>query len=178
MRIARNLHLSEKEVQVIQYVSSVHDVGMTCVSDAILKKTLDLTPQEMEEIKKHPQRGAAIMRPLEFVELVSQSILFHHERLDGKGYPMGLRGDQIPIGSRILAVVDAYLAMVSERPFRVRMTNAEAVDELVRHSGTQFDPRVVAAFVEVLMDENQIEVDAFTRISDALRNAKKHHLVP
>jgi HD-GYP domain-containing protein (c-di-GMP phosphodiesterase class II) len=118
------------------------------------------------------------MRPLEFVELVSQSILFHHERLDGKGYPMGLRGDQIPIGSRILAVVDAYLAMVSERPFRVRMTNAEAVDELVRHSGTQFDSRVVAAFVEVLMDENQIEVDAFTRISDALRTAKKHHLVP
>jgi signal transduction histidine kinase/HD-GYP domain-containing protein (c-di-GMP phosphodiesterase class II) len=178
VRVARNLRLSEKEVQVIQYVSSVHDVGMTCVSDAILKKTLDLTPQEMEEIKKHPQRGAAIMRPLEFVELVSQSILFHHERLDGKGYPMGLRGDQIPIGSRILAVIDAYLSMVSERPFRVRMTNAEAVDELVRHSGTQFDQRVVAAFVEVLMDENQIEVDAFTRISDALRNAKKHHLVP
>jgi signal transduction histidine kinase/HD-GYP domain-containing protein (c-di-GMP phosphodiesterase class II) len=178
VRIARNLHLSEKEVQVIQYVSSVHDVGMTCVSDAILKKTLDLTPQEMEEIKKHPQRGAAIMRPLEFVELVSQSILFHHERIDGKGYPMGLHGDQIPIGSRILAVVDAYLAMVSERPFRVRMTNAEAVNELVRHSGTQFDPRVVGAFVEVLVDENEIEVDAFTRISDALRTAKKPHLVP
>jgi response regulator RpfG family c-di-GMP phosphodiesterase len=68
--------------------------------------------------------------------------------------------------------------MVSERPFRVRVTNAEAVDELVRHSGTQFDPRVVAAFVEVLVEENQIEVDAFTRISDGLQNAKKHHLVP
>ncbi|MDD4857948.1 MAG: HD domain-containing protein, partial [Candidatus Krumholzibacteria bacterium] len=161
-----------------QYVSSVHDVGMTCVSDAILKKTLDLTPEEMEEIKKHPQRGAAIMRPLEFVELVSQSIPFHHERLDGKGYPMGLRGDQIPIGSRILAVLDAYVSMVNERPFRTRLTNAEAVDELVRHSGTQFDPRVVSAFVEVLMDEGQVEVDAFTRIADALRTVKKHHLVP
>ena len=150
---------------------------MTCVSEEILKKTLDLTTQEMEEIKKHPQRGAAIIRPLEFVELVSQSILFHHERLDGKGYPMGLRGDQIPIGSRILAVLDAYVSMVSERPFRSRLASTEAVDELVRHSGTQFDPRVVAAFVEVLMDEDQIEVDAFTRITDALRNAKKHHLV-
>ena len=75
-------------------------------------------------------------------------------------------------------MIDAYLSMVSERPFRISMTNTQAVDELVRHSGTQFDPRVVAAFVEVLMDENQIEVDAFTRISDALRNAKKHHLVP
>ena len=176
--VARKLRLSEKEVQVIQYVSSVHDVGMTRVSDAILKKTLDLTQEEMEEIKKHPQRGAAIMRPLEFVELVSQSILFHHERLDGKGYPMGLRGDQIPIGSRILAVLDAYVAMVSERPFRSRLSSAEAVDELVRYSGTQFDPRVVSAFVEVLMDESQIEVDAFTRITDALRTAKKHHLVP
>jgi HD-GYP domain-containing protein (c-di-GMP phosphodiesterase class II) len=178
VQVARKLRLSEKEVQVIQYVSSVHDVGMTCVSEEILKKTLDLTPQEMEEIKKHPQRGAAILRPLEFVELVSQSILFHHERLDGKGYPMGLRGDQIPIGSRILAVLDAYVSMVSERPFRNRMTSAEAVDELVRHSGAQFDPRVVSAFVEVLMDENQVEVDAFTRITDALRTAKKHHLVP
>ena len=178
VQVARKLRLSEKEVQVIQYVSSVHDVGMTCVSEEILKKTFDLTPQEMEEIKKHPQRGAAILRPLEFVELVSQSILFHHERLDGKGYPMGLRGDQIPIGSRILAVLDAYVSMVSERPFRSRMTSAEAVDELVRHSGGQFDPRVVSAFVEVLMDENQLEVDAFTRITDALRTAKKHHLVP
>ncbi len=177
VKIARHLRLSEKEVQVIQYVSSVHDVGMTCVSDAILKKTLELTPQEMEEIRKHPQRGTAILRPLEFVELVSQSILFHHERIDGKGYPMGLRGDQIPIASRILAVVDAFLSMVSERPFRDRMRNAEAVDELVRHSGTQFDSRVVAAFVEVLMEEKQIEVDAFTRISDALRTAEKHHLV-
>jgi K+-sensing histidine kinase KdpD len=176
--IARKLRLSEKEVQVIQYVSSVHDVGMTCVSDEILKKTLDLTPNEMEEIRKHPQRGAAILRPLEFVELVSQSILFHHERLDGKGYPMGLKGEQIPIGSRILAVLDAYVAMVSDRPFRSRLSNAEAVDELVRYSGTQFDSRVVSAFVEVLMDEGQLEVDAFTRISDALRTVKKHHLVP
>jgi signal transduction histidine kinase/HD-GYP domain-containing protein (c-di-GMP phosphodiesterase class II) len=178
VQVARKLRLSEKEVQVIQYVSSVHDVGMTCVSEEILKKTLELSPQEMEEIKKHPQRGAAIMRPLEFVELVSQSILFHHERIDGKGYPMGLRGDQIPIGSRILSVLDAYASMVSERPFRARMTPLEAVDELVRHSGGQFDPRVIAAFVEVLVDENELEVDDFTRITDALRNAKKHHLVP
>jgi len=176
--VARKLRLSEKEVQVIQYVSSVHDVGMTCVSEEILKKTLELSPQEMEEIKKHPQRGAAILRPLEFVELVSQSILFHHERLDGKGYPMGLKGDQIPIGSRILSVLDAFVSMVSDRPFRQHLTAGEAVDELLRHAGTQFDPRVVSAFIEVLMDEGQLEVESFTRITDALRNAKKHHLVP
>jgi len=178
VRVARKLRLSEKEVQVIQYVSSVHDVGMTCVSDAILKKTLELTPDEMEEIKKHPQQSAAIMRPLEFVELVSQSILFHHERIDGKGYPMGLRGDQIPVGSRIIAVLDAYGAMVGERPFRRSMSPQEAVDELARHADTQFDTRVVAAFVEVLMDEGDIDVDEHTRISEALQSAKRHHLVP
>ncbi len=178
VRVARKLRLSEKEVQVIQYVSSVHDVGMTCVSDAILKKTLELTPDEMEAIKKHPQRSAAIMRPLEFVELVSQSILFHHERMDGNGYPMGLRGDQIPVGSRIIAVLDAYAAMVGDRPFRKTMTASEAVDELVRFAGSQFDPRVVGAFVEVLMDEGQIEVDEHTKIAEALRSVKKHHLVP
>ena len=177
VQTARKLRLSEKEVQAIQYVSSVHDVGMTCVSEEILKKTFELSPAEMEEIRKHPQRGAAIMRPLEFVELVSQSILFHHERPDGRGYPMGLRGEQIPIGSRIIAVLDAYVSMTSERPFRTCMRPAEAVDELARHAGTQFDPRVVTAFVEVLMDEGVIEVDAHTRIGEALRNAANHHLV-
>lgn len=177
VQTARKLRLSEKEVQAIQYVSSVHDVGMTCVSEEILKKTFELSPAEMEEIRKHPQRGAAIMRPLEFVELVSQSILFHHERPDGRGYPMGLRGEQIPIGSRIIAVLDAYVSMTSQRPFRACMNPAEAIDELVRHAGTQFDPRVVTAFVEVLMDEGVIEVDAHTRIGEALRSAANHHLV-
>ncbi len=176
--VARKIGLGEKEIQVIQYVSSVHDVGMTCIADHILEKTLDLTPEEMEEIRKHPQKGAAIMRPFEFVELVSQNILFHHERIDGNGYPMGLKGDQIPIGSRILAVLDAYVSMISEKPYRKRMTPQEAVDELVRHSGTQFDVNVVSAFVEVLMDEGHLEVEEFTRIADGLRSGNKYHIMP
>jgi len=176
--VARKLRLSDKEIQVIQYVSSVHDVGMTCVSDHILKKTLELTSEEIEEIRKHPQRGAAILRPFEFVELVSQNILFHHERMDGKGYPMGLKGDQIPVGSRILAVLDAYVSMISEKPFREKLKTEDAIDELVRHSGTQFDPKVVAAFVEVLMDEGDVEVEEYTRIADGLRGGSKHHALP
>ncbi len=176
--IARKLGLCEKDIQVIQFVSSVHDVGMTCVNEEILNKTLALTPEEIDEIRKHPQQGAAIIRPLEFVELVSQNILFHHERMDGKGYPMGLMGDQIPIGSRILAVLDAYVSMISDRPFRERLSVNEAVDELVRHSGSQFDPRVVSAFIEVMVDENEVEVEDFTRISDGLRSVGKHHIMP
>jgi len=176
--VARKIGLGEKEIRVIQYVSSVHDVGMTCISNHILEKTLELTPEEVEEIRKHPQKGAAIMRPFEFVELVSQNILFHHERIDGNGYPMGLKGDQIPIGSRILAVLDAYVSMISEKPYRKRLTPQEAVDELVRHSGTQFDPNVVSAFVEVLMDEGHLEVEEFTRIADGLRSGNKYHIMP
>ena len=175
--IARKLRLSEKEVQVIQYVSSVHDVGMTCVSDDILNKTLALTPEEIDEIRKHPQRGAAIMRPLEFVEMVSQNILFHHERIDGKGYPMGLKGDQIPIGSRILAVLDAYASMMGARPFRHRLAVSETVGELITNSGTQFDGQVIKAFIEVLLDEGVIEIEDYTRFAEQLRYAGKHHPV-
>jgi HD-GYP domain-containing protein (c-di-GMP phosphodiesterase class II) len=176
--IARKLGLGEKEIHVIQFVSSVHDVGMTCINEEILNKTLALTPEEIDEIRKHPQQGTAIIRPLEFVELVSQNILFHHERMDGKGYPMGLMGEQIPIGSRILAVLDAYVSMISDKPFRQRMSVNEAVDELVRHTGSQFDPRVVSAFIEVMVDEGEVEVEDFTRISDGLRSVGKHHIMP
>ncbi len=174
VRVARKLMLSEKEIQVVQYVSSIHDVGMTTVSENILKKTLELTPQEVEEIKRHPQRGTAILRPLEFVELVSQIMLFHHERMDGKGYPMGLKGDQIPIGSRILAVVDAYISMISNRPFRRQLAVDESIEELVANSGSQFDPKTVAAFIEVLMDDGYIELKEYTDITERLRFGGKH----
>lgn len=176
--VAKKLRLSDKEIQVIQYCSSVHDVGMTRVSDRVLKKTLDLTPEEIMEIRKHPEQSAEIVHPFEFVELVSKNILFHHERIDGRGYPMGLKGDQIPVGSRILAVLDAYAAMSSDRPYRKRLSIIETVDELVRHSGTQFDRSVVAAFVEVLMDDGKISVDEYTKINDRLRSSSKHHVLP
>jgi K+-sensing histidine kinase KdpD len=178
VNIARKLRLSEKEIQVVQYVSSVHDVGMTCVSDRILKKTLDLTHEELDEIRKHPQKGAAIMRPLEFVELVSQNILFHHERIDGKGYPMGLKGDQIPIGSRIIGVLDAYASMISDRPYRKRMTPTETVEELIHHSGTQFDPKIVSAFIEVLMDEGLLEVEEYSKFKEKMRYVGKSRVTP
>ena len=178
VNIARKLRLNEKEIQVVQYVSSVHDVGMTCVSDRILKKTLELTHDELDEIRKHPQKGATIMRPLEFVELVSQNILFHHERIDGKGYPMGLKGDQIPIGSRIIGVLDAYASMISDKPYRKQMIPDEAVEELIHHSGTQFDPKVVSAFIEVLMDEGLLEVEEYTRFKEKMKYVGKPHVTP
>lgn len=155
VKLARCLDLSEKEVRVIQYVASVHDIGMTKISDDILNKTLDLTYDEIREIKEHPRKSTEIMRPLEFVELASSIILYHHENIDGSGYPMGLKGEEIPIGSRILAVINAYQSMRTEKPYRKEMTSMEAVQELIDYSRKQFDRRVVEAFIDVLSEDGE-----------------------
>jgi HD-GYP domain-containing protein (c-di-GMP phosphodiesterase class II) len=153
VKTSRKLKLSEKEVKVIQYVASVHDIGMTKVSDDILNKTFHLSSEEIKQIQGHPRRGTDLMRPLEFVELVSNIILYHHERVDGMGYPMGLSGEDIPLGSRILAVIDAYQSMTTAKPYREPLTPREAVNELIACAGRQFDSVVVDKFVEVLVDD-------------------------
>lgn len=170
VKVAKKLNINQKEARVIQYVASVHDIGMTSVADDILEKTLKLTPREAEEIQNHTKKGAELIRPFEFVEMVSKIILFHHERIDGRGYPMGLKGDKIPLGARILSVLDAYNSMVSERPYREKLSSRRAVDELVRNSGTQFDSMVVATFVDVLFDEGELQSREYIRIVEKLRN--------
>ncbi|MDH5627302.1 MAG: GAF domain-containing protein, partial [Candidatus Krumholzibacteria bacterium] len=147
LKIARKMRLSEKDVSVVQYVASVHDIGMTEISDEILNKTLNLSSEEMMRIQRHPERGAELIRPLEFVEAVSNIILYHHERYDGTGYPMGLKGEEIPVGARILAVIDAFQSMTIGRPYRTRKTVEEAVQEIVKNAGSQFDREVVEAFI-------------------------------
>ncbi len=156
VKTARRMGLGEKEVKVVQYVASVHDIGMTKVSDDILNKTFNLTLEEIKEIQTHPRTSNELMRPLEFVELVSNIILYHHERVDGLGYPVGLKGDHIPMGARILAVIDAYQSMTTEHPYRQPLRVADAVGELVECSGRQFDAEVVDRFIEVLMDEGAL----------------------
>jgi hypothetical protein len=156
VKIARKLGLPEKEVSVIQYVASVHDIGMTEISDEILNKALHLSSEEMRQIQRHPERGAELIRPLEFVEAVSNIILYHHERWDGSGYPMGLKGEEIPVGARILAVIDAYQSMTLGRPYRTRKSAETALGELVENSGAQFDRDVVEAFVRVLKEDGKL----------------------
>ena len=150
---------------------------MTTISEDILNKTLELTPKEIDEIRRHPQRGAEILRPLEFVELVSQIMLSHHERIDGKGYPMGLRGDQIPVGAKILSILDAYVSMISTKPFRRQLAIEESIEELVVNAGLQFDTKAVSAFIEVLMDEGYIDIEKYTSFSDRLRFGGKHKTI-
>ncbi len=156
VKIARKMGLPEKDVSVIQYVASVHDIGMTEISDEILNKALHLSTEERKQIQRHPERGAELIRPLEFVEAVSNIILYHHEHWDGSGYPMGLKGEEIPVGARILSVIDAFQSMTLGRPYRSRKTNESALEELIEHAGTQFDRDVVEAFVAVLKEDGKI----------------------
>jgi HD-GYP domain-containing protein (c-di-GMP phosphodiesterase class II) len=169
VKVSRKLGLSEKEVAVVQYVASVHDIGMTEISDSILNKTLNLSSEERRQIEKHPERGAELIRPLEFVESVSNIILYHHERVDGEGYPMGLRGEQIPMGARVLAVIDAFQSMTTGRPYKTAREVEEAVHELAECSDRQFDARVVEAFITVLREEGKISADQERELKRTLR---------
>jgi len=150
VELAQGLGLEEGDVALLRYVSRIYDVGMVRVGERILRKRGGLGASEYESVKQHPREGVDIVGPIEFMEQVKQVIMHHHERYDGGGYPDGLRGSEIPIGARILAVVDAYGSMLSERPYRPAMTGEEAAQELRKCSGSQFDPAVVDRFIEVL----------------------------
>jgi HD-GYP domain-containing protein (c-di-GMP phosphodiesterase class II) len=151
VELGRGMDLEEGEVRLLRYVSRIYDVGMVKVGEGILRKRGGLGVSEYESVKRHPEAGVDIVGPIEFLEQVKQVIMHHHERYDGGGYPEGLKGEAIPIGARILAVVDSYSSMLSERPYRRAMTREEALEELSRCSGSQFDPTVVEKFAEIVM---------------------------
>ena len=150
MAIADRLGLSNEEKVWLRYAAALHDIGKIAVSEAILKKPGKLTPEEYEEMKTHPARGAEILREVKFLAPVVPIVYHHQEQYDGKGYPDGLRGEQIPIGSRIVAVLDAFDAMTSNRPYRRGLPLQTAIGVLKQHSGMQFDPKVVEVFLEVV----------------------------
>ena len=155
MEIAKALHLSPQEVNNIKQAAVLHDLGKIGISDKILMKRAKLTKKEYEEIKKHPQIGVDIIRPIHFMHDIIPLIFYHHERWDGKGYPTGIKGEEIPIGARIIALADVYQALTSDRPYRKAYARKEAVDIVKKASGTQFDPIVVKAFLEVLRKEKK-----------------------
>ncbi|MFL5842689.1 MAG: HD-GYP domain-containing protein [Thermoleophilaceae bacterium] len=134
----------------LRYGAIFHDIGKIAIPDAILNKPGPLTPAEFEVIKRHPIVGEQILAPVPFLEQVRRVVRHDHERWDGHGYPDGLKGRQIPIGARIVLVVDAFHAMVSDRSYRKGMSEESARIELRSNAGTQFDPDVVDAFLRVL----------------------------
>lgn len=148
--IAIEIGMPECSVHRIYLAGLVHDIGKIAVSDAVLLKPGKLTAQEFDEIKKHPVVGAEILAPAQGFDDILGAVRHHHERIDGGGYPDGLKGDSIPLVARILAVSDAYNAMTSARPYRQAMPVAKARSILEEHKGRQHDVKLVDAFARVL----------------------------
>jgi diguanylate cyclase (GGDEF)-like protein len=155
--IARGLNLSEREVEEVTFAGRVHDVGKLFISERILNKPGALAEDEFAVIKTHPQVGAAVSRAIPDIERVAQAIESHHEAFDGSGYPLGLKGENIPLFGRIIAVADAYVNMTSDRSFAPPKTDDQALTELGKLSGTRFDGMLVRLFVRLLkMDRPSI----------------------
>ncbi|MGA3194620.1 MAG: diguanylate cyclase [Terriglobales bacterium] len=151
--IATGLNLTSQEVTDIVFAGRVHDVGKLFINERILNKSGPLTDEEFSVMKTHPQTGVEILRAIPHNERVAQAVLAHHEAFDGSGYPFGLQGEAIPITGRILAVVDTYVNMMSERSFAPAKTHEQAITELEKLSGTRFDGMIVRLFARLLKRE-------------------------
>jgi len=154
MDMAKELGLTESDHEWldIERAALLHDVGKIGVSDAILNKPGPLTSEEWQQMRKHPAIGYEMLKDVKFLSTAAEIVYAHHERYDGKGYPTGLRGEDVPLGARIFAVADAFDAMTSDRPYRRALPVDKAREEIENNSGTQFDPNVVEAFLRCLPD--------------------------
>ena len=159
VRIAEDFGLDEEHQRNLEVACILHDIGKIGVPDRILRKKGPLTQRERQRMNRHPEYGWAILRLFPGFELASLFALHHHERFDGRGYPGGLRGDGIPIGARIVTIVDAFDAMVSDRSYRKRLGLDDAARRLLADSGTQFDPDLVKPFLKLAQGEGaQVEL--------------------
>jgi len=164
--LGRRLGLPENELEVLGYVARVHDVGMLAVGEELILSSRRWTEQERRRAEAHPRDGVRVLQPIEFASRVNEMILSHHEHWDGHGYPRGLAGEEIPLAARILALVDAFEAMTLGRPYRDSIPESEALAEIRRCSGSQFDPKVVEEFERILAERG---VDRSTARTEASR---------
>lgn len=149
MEIGKEMNLSQEQMRHLDWGSLLHDIGKLALSDTILLKPGCLTLQEFEQVKLHPYLGFELLPKYELFRPAAEVVLYHHERYDGLGYPLGLKGDNIPLLARICSVADSVHAIISDRPYRKGRTWAEAVDEVQKASNKQFDPEIVAAFIRI-----------------------------
>jgi putative nucleotidyltransferase with HDIG domain len=153
VHLARELGWQGADLEMLQFAALLHDVGKIAVPDDILRKPVELVPDEWDVIYLHPYHSAQILRPVQPLHKIIPWIYHHHERWDGAGYPDRLRGEAIPEGARIIAVVDAFNAITTNRPYHKALSEQEALDEIERNAGKQFDPNIVRAFLKVMKDK-------------------------
>jgi len=153
MRLGQELGIEDHKLREVEIAAVVHDIGKIGVPESILHKPAKLTDEERAIINKHPEHGWGVLRLFPELQQASLITLHHHENMDGTGYPGKLRGSEIPIGARIVTVIDAFDAMVSNRPYRKGLPPEEAKRRLVKDMGTQFDPDVVNCFLKIVDHE-------------------------
>jgi diguanylate cyclase (GGDEF)-like protein/putative nucleotidyltransferase with HDIG domain len=153
VKLARRMNLAEESQRALRIAGLLHDIGKLAIPDEILKKPGPLNTDEYSIIQRHVVIGEVLIREVPELKEVIQAVACHHERYDGTGYPRGLKGEEIPVIGRIIAVADAYSAMCLDRPYRKGMTHDRVLQEIVGGAGIQFDPKIAKVFVEVLLDE-------------------------
>lgn len=153
LELANKMGLDEEQIHVLGYAAFLHDIGKIEIDRDILNKTGSLDDKEWDILKNHPKWGSAIVKAVKQLRPAVEIILCHHENYDGSGYPKGISGDNIPLLSRIIRVVDSFDAMISKRPYKPRMSIDEALEELEQNSGTMFDPEITALFIRMVKNE-------------------------
>jgi diguanylate cyclase (GGDEF)-like protein len=151
--LGKDLNLPEDKLNDLAMLAALHDIGKIAVADSIILKPGKLTPEEWELVKKHPEIGYRIVKSSTDLAAIADAILTHHENWDGSGYPEGLKGEEIPLVSRIISIVDSYDAMTNDRPYRKAFAKEQAIAEIRRCSGTKYDPKLVEVFIKI-MDRN------------------------
>jgi putative nucleotidyltransferase with HDIG domain len=146
--VAWQMGLRKEQLRLVEKAVLLHDIGKVTIPESIASKASTLDEREWTEMKKHPELGYRLLTSIGPLREIANIVHAHHERYDGAGYPRGLSGNEIPAGARIYTVIDAYCAMTAERPYRRAMPHKQALEELIRNSGSQFDPQVVQAFLQ------------------------------
>ncbi len=158
--LAKKINLPEEEISIIKDGGLFHDIGKIGIPDTILQKRTRLSDEEYDDIKNHPSIGSHILSPAKIFNQVIPIVKHHHERFDGRGYPGGLKGEEIPLHARIVSLADAFDAMTSDRSYRPRFTLIKALDEIEKYKGIQFDPELADVFIEIIKaNKEKIEKD-------------------
>ena len=156
-KIARKLRLNEFDVDILTNLANLHDIGKVQIDLSILNKPGKYNDADWVEMKKHPEVGYEIVKEIVFLKKYAKAILYHHEKIDGSGYPHGIKGDKIPIFAKILTVADAYDAMTSNRPYKIALTQKKAIKELERCADKDFDRKISGIMIEIIKEENPSE---------------------